>query len=233
MLTFVRTMMKRKLLFCFWLWVLLFSACTERKSVSVEENAADTIPVMVMKIRKCAKLYTSEYKIHKIITHDDCLQLKGSFLQQQFNLTLPLTERKIAIPLEATLKAYIDFGTFTEEHVKRRGNRIEILLPDPKVELTESHINHAEIMRHVSFVRSNFTDVELADYENQGRAVILNNIPQLGILDVAMGNATHALMPLLKQMGYKEEDITLTFRKKFTQSDIPSLLDVHTIAYGR
>ncbi len=189
--------------------------------------------LVVTRIRECARLYTSEYKIHKIITHDDQLRLAGTFLARKFDITLPMTERKIAIPMDATLKAYIDFSGFSEENVSLNGGRVEIVLPDPKVELTESRIDHEGIMRRVALVRSNFTDAELSDYERQGRAAILSDVPRLGIIDVAMENAAHALVPMLRQMGYGEEGITITFRKTFTQSDLPLLLDARTLEYGK
>ncbi len=219
--------MKRQFLLYISLLALIFSACSKQApSTGEEETALDTIPLIVTKVKQCSKLYTSEYKVHKIITHDDQLKLQGSFLQKHFNFSLPMTSRKIAIPMDATLKAYIDFSDFSERNVSRFGDRIEILLPDPKVELTDSRIDHEEIKRYVSFMRSNFSDAEMTEYENRGRAAILNSIPQLGIIDVAMENASHTLVPMLRQMGYDEENITITFRKTFTPSDLQKLLDI-------
>lgn len=188
---------------------------------------------MVMQIKKCAKLYTAEYQVHKIVTHDDQVKLKGSFLQQKFDFSVPLTTRKIAIPIDATLKAYIDFGNFSEKNVRRNGDKIEIILPDPKVELTGSRIDHNEIKKHVSLIRSNFSDAEMANYEKQGRAAIISSIPRLGILDMAKESAAHALIPMITKMGYKEENITITFRKKFTDIDLPMILENNTIENGR
>lgn len=224
--------MKRSILYLL-LPVILFSACTGKQTRPEKKEKTDTIPVMVMQIKKCAKLYTAEYKVHKIVTHDDQVKLKGSFLQQKFNFTMPLTSRKIAIPIDATLKAYIDFSNFSEHNVIRRGDKIEIILPDPKVELTSSRINHKEIKKHVSLIRSNFTDAEMADYEKQGRAAIINSIPKLGILDMAKESAAHALIPMITQLGYNEENITVTFRKKFTVGDLPLILNNNTIENGR
>lgn len=209
--------------------VMMFAACTGNKPKENQPSAMDTIPVLVTQIKKCAKLYTAEYRVHKIVTHDDQVKLKGSFLQQAFNFTLPLTSRKIAIPIDATLKAYIDFNDFSEKNVVRYGDNIEILLPDPKVEMTSSRINHEEIKKHVSFIRSNFTDKELTNYERQGRAAIINSIPSMGIIDMAREGAAHALIPMIKQMGFKEENIKVTFRKDFTTDDLPFILENTTI----
>ncbi len=225
--------MKKRLLLYLLPLVFTLSACNGQKPEASEGERMDTIPLIVTKIRECARLYTSEYKIHKIITHDDQLKLKGTFLQQEFNITVPMTSRKIAIPMDATLKAYIDFDNFSEANVTRHGDKIEIVLPDPKVELTDSRIDHAEIKRHVSLMRSNFSDAEMTEYENNGRAAILSSVPGLGIIEVAMENAAHALVPLMKQLGYDEENVTITFRKQFTESDLPLLLDINTPEYGR
>ena len=113
-------------------WLAICS-CDEKAAPRQEEQPIDTIPMMIMQIQKCAKLYTAEYQVHKIVTHDDQMKLKGSILAQDFNITLPIGNRKIAIPMDATLKAYVDFSTFSESNIHRNGNRIEIILPDPKV----------------------------------------------------------------------------------------------------
>ena len=42
---------------------------------------------------------------------------------------------------------------------------------------------------------------------------------------MARESATHVLVPILVKMGYREEDITITFRKDFTESDMPMILE--------
>ena len=205
--------------------LLLLTACrgnNEKTEARVE--TLDTIPMMVMQIQKCSKLYTAEYHLHKIVTHDD------HFLAQEFNITLPFGNRRIAIPMDATLKAYVDFSEFSKKNIHRRGNKIEVVLPDPKVQLTSSKIDHQEIKKQVSILRGNFTDEEMANYEKQGRAAILNDIPKLGIIGMAQESAANTLIPMIMQLGYQEKDITITFRKEFTLDDLPSLLDSRSIA---
>ena len=210
--------------------MLFFFACGGKEKNDNSSPVMDTIPMMVMQIQKCAKLYTAEYQVHKIVTHDDQMKLKGSFLQKEFDITLPLGKRKIAIPMDASLKAYVDFSSFSEQNIRRRGDKIEIILPDPKVEMTSSKINHQEIKRHVSLLRGNFTDEELSLYEKQGRAAIINDIPKMGIIHMAQENAANTLIPMIQQMGFAQSDITITFRKKYTVSDLPGLLDQKTFA---
>lgn len=212
------------------LLLLLLTGCGGNKKAERKAEPLDTIPMMVMQIQKCSKLYTAEYHLHKIVTHDDQMRLKGTFLAREFDITLPFGNRRIAIPMNATMKAYIDFSDFSEKDVRRRGKKIEIMLPDPKVELTQSKIDHQEIKKQVSILRGSFTDEEMANYERQGRAAILNDIPKLGIIGMAREGVAHTLIPMIMQMGYEENDITITFRKEFTLEDLPTLLDAKSIA---
>lgn len=197
-----------------FIWGLL-AACN-----SGDPESADTVadnnesrPTLVQQVRKCSRLYTTEYHIHKIVTHDDVLRLKGQLLRQDFDIPLPLGERKIAIPMDATVKAYIDFSNFSEQNVERDGDRITILLPDPQVVLTSSKINRDEIREYVGLTRSRFSDKELTGYEQQGREAILKSIPDLGIEETARENAARVLVPLLTDMGYDERNVTIAFRR--------------------
>ncbi len=188
--------------------------------------------MLVLRIQDCARLYTSEYRVHKIITHDDVLRFKGSLWAQQFDITLPLTARQIAIPFDATLKAYIDFRDFSESDVRLSADgKVAIVLPDPCVELTASRIAHGEIQRHVSLLRHSFTDAEMAGYEQSARLALLDDIPTMGLLAMARDNAAHTLLPLLRQMGFDESSVSIAFRKEYTARDVPHLLDDNTFYY--
>lgn len=206
--------------------LLLVTACggggdTPAAGVRETVTPTDTMPLLVMQIQKCAKLYTTEIKVHKIVTHDDVVRLRGNVLNQDFDIPLPLGERKIAIPMDATLKAYIDFSDFTERNIERSADgRLVVVLPDPKVRLTSSKINQKEVKEYVGLTRSQFTDKELTAYEQQGRQAILNSIPQLRIIETAQENAARVLVPMIAQMGYREEDITIAFRKNMNMNDI-------------
>ena len=187
---------------------------------AVTTEAIDTLPQLVTQIQRCAKLYTTEVKIHKIVTHDDVVRLRGNMLSKNFDIPLPLGERKIAIPMDATLKAYIDFSEFSEQNIERHGQQIVVLLPDPQVTLTSTRINQKEVKEYVGLTRSHFTDKELTSYEQQGRQAILNNIGNMNIIETAKENAARVLVPMIAQMGYREEDITIAFRKELTIDDL-------------
>lgn len=205
---------------------LLFMSCSRGGDTTQEEQpvVTDTIPLLVMQIQKCARLYTTEYHIHKIVTHDDVLKLKGNLLSKDIDVALPLGERKIAIPMDATLKAYIDFSDFTERNIERHGDKITIVLPDPQVVLTSSKINQHEIREYVGLTRSHFSDKELSSYEQQGRQAILNSVPRLGIKQQAQANAAQVLVPMLTEMGYREENVTIAFRRNL---DIMKLINTN------
>ena len=180
----------------------------------------DTVPMLITQVQQCARLYTAEYRVHKIVTHDDVLRLKGSVMQRDFNIKVPLGERKIAIPIDAKLKAYIDFSHFSEQNIERRGDKITILLPDPKVTM----MFRMRFKLPSSYDFTYFSDKELAGYQQQGREAIIASIPELGILETAQENAAKVLVPMLKDMGYREENITIAFRKRYGAEDIRQLL---------
>lgn len=194
-------------------WVLMAACSSDPEPADTVADNTENRPTLVQQVRKCSRLYTTEYRIHKIVTHDDVLRLKGQLLRQDFDIPLPLGERKIAIPMDATIKAYIDFSNFSEQNVERDGDRITILLPDPQVVLTSSKINRDEIREYVGLTRSHFSDKELTGYEQQGREAILKSIPGLGIEETARENAARVLVPLLTDMGYDERNVTIAFRR--------------------
>ena len=125
--------------------ILSLLSCSPKKPAEEKKSAIDTIPTMVMQIQKCTRLYTAEAHVHKIITHDDQFKIKGSFLKHEFNIPVPGSNRKVAIPMDATIKAYVDFQGFSDRNVSRKGDKIEIILPDPKMVLTGTRIDHKKL----------------------------------------------------------------------------------------
>ena len=198
----------------------------DAKQEAAIAQGIDTVPMLIMQVQKCSKLYTAEYRVHKIVTHDDALRLKGSLLKKQFDIKLPMADRKIAIPIDAKLKAYIDFSDFSEKNIERDGKKITIVLPDPQVSMTSSKIDQKNVRQYVALTRSDFSDAELADYQQQGRQAIIESIPKMGILESAQRNAAKVLVPMLKELGYAEEDITIAFRKQYGPKDMFSILRI-------
>lgn len=224
-----KTIRMKKLLFLLLVAIIYtFSSCSEKKTEE-KKTVIDTIPMMVMQIQKCNRLYTTEIHVHKIVTHDDQLKLKGSIFKKDFNINVPGSNRKVAIPMDATLKAYIDFNDFGAQNINRKEEKIEITLPDPKIMLTSSKIDHEGVKQFVSLTRRNFSDAELSLYEQQGREGIIKDIPNMEVIEIARQNAANILIPMLIDMGFKEENIKITFQKKFSLDDLKTILDNSTI----
>lgn len=203
---------------------LAVAGCSRKQTTRQQPESVDTIPMLVMQVQKCSRLYTAEYKMHKIITHDDEIRMKGKFLNQDYDVALPMGSRKIAIPIDATVKAYIDLSSFSEKNVRRVGDKIDVTLPDPRIEMTSSRINHGEIRKYVALTRQNFSDKEMAGYEQQGRQAIINDIPQTGIMEMAKESAARVMVPFFVGMGFNEKDITISFRKDFSYNEIKKMI---------
>ena len=179
------------------------------------KERVDSVRLLINDIQKCSKLHTSEYHIRKIITHKDNIRAQGTILGRRINVPIPAGDRNIAIPIDATVKGYIDFSLFGPNNIIRNGHQIEIILPDPVVELSSTKVDRSSVSEHVSFFRSNFTDEELAHYEQEGREEIIKTIPLLDIAVRTKLSATRILVPMLTKLGYNEQDIVITFRKEF------------------
>ena len=191
---------------------MAFAGCKDNgKTDDVQRKDIDTIPMMVQQIKECSRLYTAEYKVHKIVTHSDTTKISGKILGKEMSLSMPGGRRKVAIPIDATLKAYIDFADFSEDNVTRDGDMIRITLPNPHVVMTSSRIDHEGIKKYVSLIRRDFSDEELSHYEKQGRADIIADIPKLGILGSARRSAATQLLPIISMLGIKQENIIISF----------------------
>ena len=215
---------KYKIIYSLLLAAILSACGGGVKKDASQEAAVDSIQMLVLQIQKCSKLYTSEYQLHKIVTYDDTMSVNGKLFHQSFKINLPLGKRRIAIPVSANVKAYVDFGDFSEKNVKKHGAKIEIVLPDPEVVLTATQIDHNGVRQKVSFFRKDFSDEEVTHILQQGREAIIKSMHSLGIIENARQNAANQIIPIIEQLGYRPEDITITFRKRFTIGDIPILI---------
>ena len=196
---------------------LALMACggDKKNGNDVAENAStDNISMLIRDIRKCSKLYTSEYNIRKIVTYSDEPRLKGKLLGHEVDMKMPMGDRKIAIPMNVTLKGYIDFSDFSKKNVRREGRRIVVTLPPPQVAVTASKIDQAGIKEYVSFMRSRFSDAEMTEFEKQGRQAVINSIPRLDINETTAVNAAKILIPMIVKMGYDEKLITIELKNE-------------------
>ena len=126
--------------------MVLGGACTKQTTTTEAADsviAADSTDI-VLRVRQTSRLYTAEYKVHKIITHSDIKHLRTTVLGHEYDTQLSLGDRKVAIPIDVTLQAYIDFSYFHESQIERSpdGRHLHIILPDPKVVVISSKVNH-------------------------------------------------------------------------------------------
>ena len=214
------------------LLIVVCAGCRRgQDSAATSPEPIDSIPQVVMQVQRCSRLYTAEYKVRKIVSHSDEKAVGGKLMGHDFSLKLPLGERSVAIPVDATIKAYIDFSGFSERNVVRHGDRIEVTLPDPEIVLTSTRIDHDGMRQHVPWLRGRFTDAELTQLERQGRQSIVKSIPQMGILATARTNAATLLIPIFEQMGFQRDKITIHFRQDLGPSDLLRRLIQSTTDY--
>lgn len=217
---------KRKIVIFSGFFALLLIAFFTNKCISSstdkEEERTDSVPrpTLIMQLQRCSRLNTAEIKLHKIITHDDEMKLSGKLMGKELSVNIPAGKRKVAIPLYATVKASIDLGKMTDDDIVREGNKITIYLPQPDVEITETHIDHEGVRQFVAITRSNFSDEELQKYEFEGRKSIEASLGSLGIENMARESAARQLIPIVQAFGFKDTDITITFRKDEKNSTI-------------
>ena len=197
------------------LLIVFFTNKCISSSTDKEEERTDSVPrpTLIMQLQRCSRLNTAEIKLHKIITHDDEMKLSGKLMGKELSVNIPAGKRKVAIPLYATVKASIDLGKMTDDDIVREGDKITIYLPQPDVEITETHIDHEGVRQFVAITRSNFSDEELQKYELEGRKSIEASLGSLGIENMARESAARQLIPIVQAFGFKDTDITITFRK--------------------
>ncbi len=198
---------------------------TSTTAPSSSLSRTDSIGMLVAAVRNNSRLYTSEFHVHKIITHSDESRLRGSILGMEYDVPLPAGSRRIAIPLDATLKGYIDFNDFSSDNIIFDDRRIEIILPDPAVEITSAKINHDEIKSYVALLRKDFTDKELAHFEAQGRDSILASVPNLKIAERTRSSAANILVPMVRQLGFGDDEIVVTFSKNFDEQHLRTTIE--------
>ncbi len=188
----------------------------EEQPVPVVESPEQRL---IREVSAADRLYTTEYVVKKMVTYDDIIKVKGSAFSRKFSFAIPQGDRKIIIPMEARIKAYIDFSTFGPGNVEvLPDSTIRIRLPDPQIVLTSTKIDHGGIKSFVDFGRSRFTQAEMAEYEKQGRAAIIHSIPQMGITENARAHAYRFFLPIVEAMGYPADKIIVDFGQPYTDA---------------
>ena len=140
--------------------------------------------MLVTQVQQSSRLYTTEYRIHKIITHNDEMKLSGSIMKKDFSVNLPLGERRIAILWMPRWRHILTCQPSWKEHTK--GWEETHCHPTRSEDCVHFNEDWPQgVKEYVALTRRNFTDAELTNYEAQGRKQILNAIPQMGIIQQA------------------------------------------------
>lgn len=214
-----------RLLFLSCLLLSVFSGCGKQQGTESGRKAdADTLDVLASHISACSRLYTSQYDLRKVMIYTDTTTINGNFLSQHIRVAVPFSDRKIAIPITATAKAYVDLGKVKKDDIVRQGDKLEIILPDPEITLTSTSIDHKSVKQKVGLLRHRFTDDETTRIQQEGRADLIKSLTQTNILLDAKENAARIIIPIAVQCGYQERNVTVTFRKDLNSRDLPLLI---------
>lgn len=208
------------------LTLLMSCGGNDKEEASGNAESKDSVEFIVNRISNCSKMYTAEVQLHKVFVAEDP---SGIDLPIIGNIDIPLGERKIAIPMNATVKAYIDLSSFSKDNVKIDGNSIIIELPNPAIVLTSTEIDHDEVKKNVSLLRSNFTDKEITEFSKRGREDMIKAVPKTGIVEKAQSGAAAVIVPMLQELGYKDKDIQVVFSKDVT--DNPSIFIKNVLTF--
>lgn len=187
-------------------------------SVAPEPEPIDTMGVLVAHVQQQNRLYTAECQVHKVVLFSDEASVGGRL----FEVSLP-GYRKAAVPIDVTLKAYVDFSEFDSGNVAFHDSLCIVTLPDPQVVITASKVDHTATRQYVSMARSKFSEAELSRLAAQGEDSIAAHIASFGIQDRARESCARTLIPLLTRLGFSEQNVVIRFRKKFDNSELRPL----------
>lgn len=195
-------------------------------------NQRPTSEQLLNQAKESSRIYTSEYQVSKVIIHEDDKRVAGKLLGMNIDLGIAGTDRLIAIPMQGVLKGYVDMGDLLPEDIQMAEDRVSVCLPQPRVMLVSTTINHSSIVESVSLFRSAFSDAELTQIQQQGRDSLLASVPRLGILPQVKKNAERTIVSLLQAFGYTKEQITVSFKNDKpcnTAADVKSILTDATL----
>lgn len=200
----------------------ILCSCKQQPSGSgrLPHRTTDTTAQVVHLVSRQSRLYTTEFKVHKIVTFNDAPTIEGQMFGMRFRSPARLGERKVAIPIDLTLKAYIDFSDFSTKNVEHTADGITITLPDPRITATASKIDNRGVRQYIDGLRSGYTDAEITALARQGADSILSHASQIGIVERAEQSAVRQLTPMLRRLGYADSQVTIRFRKHFTDGEL-------------
>lgn len=205
--------------------ILLWSLGSCQNSTTPGQNAMDQTEdtaTVVLRLQQSARIYSTEYRIHKILIHHESKHLQQRIITQKINIPLPSSSRKIAIPMDIVIKGYTDMNKIEPENIHIEGKSISITLPDPEFIVTSETIDWEHVIQTSDLLRKDFQTQEITDLSKQEKQNILKNIPWDDFLKTAHSNAAHTLFPLLQALGF--EQIHIQYRDELKNSNPEKLL---------
>ncbi len=221
--------MSRLFSIAFWMFAgLLSGACNSGNPTATEVKAGDAVgdsshrelPIRHRKeladaVQQQSRLYTTACHVRKIVLYSDDTRMGGKLL----DIPLPGT-RKVAIPIDVTLKAYVDFADFSEQNVTVADSICIITLPDPKVVVTASRVDHRQTRQYISMTRSKFSEEEISRLTAQGEDSIVDHIGNYGIIAQSREDCARVLVPMIQRMGFEARNIIVRYRKEYSEDEI-------------
>ena len=185
--------MRRVVLFALSL-LLLLAGCTPKPSIS--QQVEDRIRLL----SQTGELGTVEYTVRKAVRARD----EGEWFK--------IGNRRILFSCTALVKAGIDLSRVPLDKLVVDESRHSVSLVLPHATVFSINIPPEKIRleyEDVTGFRQRFSDQERQALLKQGEREVVRDLPQLGILAEAEGNAREFFQAMLEQMGF--ENIQITF----------------------
>lgn len=177
---------------------LMLTSCTKEEipQLSLDQKLNQKMSEM----SEVAELGSVEYTINKIIkASDDATWYK-------------VGDRKILFNCTAYMKAGIDMREFdaSKVQVNEADKSVVMVLPHAKMlSFNMPPEKSTLVYEDISTFRSHFSAVDRNHLLQLGEKDILNDVPNLGILEDAEKNASSFFRSLLRQLGF--EKVTIKF----------------------
>lgn len=169
--------------------------------------AEDKRSLALSALENTPRLYVVQYNVHKILTYEDLSTLDGHLLGEKFSIPI-VGDRKIALPVDATIKGYIEFNGSTVDEVD---DKIIVTLPEPRLEMTSSIVDYDREKQYLSWNRFSFSEEEKESLLKTGKKKILQSLNRRDVMDRSRKSAFNALLPILEGCGYAPENVVIRF----------------------
>lgn len=169
--------------------------------------AEDKRSLALSALENTPRLYVVQYNVHKILTYEDLSTLDGQLLGEKFSIPI-VGDRKIALPVDATIKGYIEFNGSTVDEVD---DKIIVTLSEPRLEMTSSIVDYDREKQYLSWNRFSFSEEEKESLLKTGKKKILQSLNRRDVMDRSRKSAFNALLPILEGCGYAPENVVIRF----------------------